>query len=188
MALGLWFTSTWGWPCSACGVASPPEEGYSFFPAPSLPPGCICFSANWHSPSVFNSLSWQGQSAHSGTSQSLLLCSHCFAWCFFWHLSKGPRQKYRAYWDWTTFRAHRWMLSSRPGRSRVKCSHLFAGSVTALPLKLNVFFINPNTVTLRSRALLRGGFNPIIRRRYGYMWMLVDPWWLIFFLCHVLSL
>lgn len=154
MAFWLWFTSTWGWSCSAWDVVSPLEEGYTFFPVPSLPPGCICFFANCHSPTVFNSLSQQRQSAHSGTPRAYCSVHIALPDAYSDIFAKVQgRSAGRAFWDWTTLWAHGWMLSLRPGGSRVKCPHLFADSVTALPLKWNVFCINPNTVTLRSRAL-----------------------------------
>lgn len=102
------------------------------------------------------------------------------------------RQKYKAFWDWTILWTDGWMVSSRPGGSRVKCSCLSADSVmsTALALKCSVFCIKPNTVMLRGRALLRGGFHPVFRGRYAHVKItriLGGPGWFSFSLCCVLS-
>lgn len=154
MALWLCFTSLWGWPCSACGVVSPPEEGYTFFPAPSLPPRL-----------------------------HLLLCkltfSHPFLTPCHGSVHTALPEAYSDIFPKVQGRSTEPFEIGPPfGHTGGCChqgSHLFADSVTALPLKWNVFCINSNIVTLRSRALLRGGFNPIIRGRYT--WKYVNSGW-----------
>lgn len=154
MALWLCFTSLWGWPCSACGVVSPPEEGYTFFPAPSLPPRL-----------------------------HLLLCKLTFSYpCLtpcHGSVHTALPEAYSDIFPKVQGRSTEPFEIGPPfGHTGGCChqgSHLFADSVTALPLKWNVFCINSNIVTLRSRALLRGGFNPIIRGRYT--WKYVNSGW-----------
>lgn len=154
MALWLCFTSPWGWPCSACGVVSPPEEGYTFFPAPSLPPRLHLLLCK---------LTFSYPCLIPVTALFTLFCLKLIL--TFFQRSKAEVQSLLR-------------LDQPFGHTGGCChqgSHLFAGSVTALPLKWNVFCINSNIVTLRSRALLRGGFNPIIRGRYT--WKYVNSGW-----------
>lgn len=172
MALGLWFTSTLGWLCSACGVVSLPEEGCTFYPAPSLPPGCVSSFANWDSPMVFNSLPLPIQVLPEPTALFTLLCLMIILTSF--QRSKAEVQSLLRL-------AH--SLGTRVDvvikASRVKCSHLFADSVSSATEMEGVFY-NWNTVTLRNTALLRGGFNPIIRGRYTGKYVNIVPLWVAY--------